>query len=218
MSTNQTLYLQWRGQRLGPWSLDEINHSLESGQIHSLYQVHVGGEWRTLRDYLAEQDLTASTLRREQEVANNASMVTRREYEQKLATEKAAAETLRKQLQQTHEAQRQQVVSAQPQSVSSPPGPQMIAMQMVPQVPGRTSGLAVASFVLSLCNFIPFVNLLSWLLSIIFGHVALANISKDPNLGGRGLAIAGLVITYSLFALGLIFALFLLATAKGVKY
>lgn len=215
---HQTLYLQWRGQRLGPWSLDEINRSLETGQIHSLYQVHVEGEWKTLRDYLAEQDLTASTQRREQEVASNAAMVTRREYEQKLSTEKATAENLRRQLQQTHEAQRQQVVSSQPQSVSSHPGPQMIAMQMVPQTSGRISGLAVASFVLSLCNFIPFVNLISWLLSIIFGHVALANISKDPNLGGRGLAIAGLVITYSLFALGLIFALFLMAASNGVKF
>jgi len=40
---------------------------------------------------------------------------------------------------------------------------------------------------------------LLWLgsiLAVIFGHVALSQIQKDPSIRGRGMAIAGLVLGY----------------------
>ena len=65
--------------------------------------------------------------------------------------------------------------------------------------PVRTSGLAIASLVLALAlgpfGFIP---------AVICGHLALRKIEKDMSLRGRGLAIAGLIIGYSIFGLTLI--------------
>ena len=59
-------------------------------------------------------------------------------------------------------------------------------------MPGKTNGMAIASLVLSLltlaCGF-------TWILGIIFGHVALSQIKRTGE-GGRGMAVAGLVIGY----------------------
>ena len=59
--------------------------------------------------------------------------------------------------------------------------------QYVPQPPQKTNGLAVAGFV---CALFPCISLLG----LIFSAVALNQIGKNPNQGGKGLAIAGLVI------------------------
>jgi hypothetical protein len=59
--------------------------------------------------------------------------------------------------------------------------------------PPKTSGLAVASFVLSLVGIF-FAGLITGLLAVIFGAVAMNAISKNPAVKGYGLAVAGLVI------------------------
>jgi len=56
----------------------------------------------------------------------------------------------------------------------------------VPNSPQRTNGMAVAGFV---CSF------LCWPLGLIFSILGMSQTSKDPSQGGRGLAIAGLVIS-----------------------
>lgn len=70
------------------------------------------------------------------------------------------------------------------------PYPVLVPVAYVPAQ--RTNGFAVAAFVcpLVLCALFP--------LGIIFGHIALSQISSTGE-GGKGLAIAGLVISY-LFA------------------
>jgi hypothetical protein len=60
---------------------------------------------------------------------------------------------------------------------------------------GRTEPLSVWSFVLSLvglfcCGFFAGVP------AVIMGHIALSRIKLQPYLGGRGLALAGLIIGY----------------------
>jgi hypothetical protein len=60
---------------------------------------------------------------------------------------------------------------------------------------GRSEPLAIWSFVLSLvgllcCGFFVCVP------AVICGHLALSKIGKDPHLGGKGLALAGLIIGY----------------------
>jgi hypothetical protein len=55
----------------------------------------------------------------------------------------------------------------------------------------RTNGLAIASMVLGIL----WVYWLGSILAVIFGHVALSQI-KRQNQGGRGMAIAGLVLGY----------------------
>jgi hypothetical protein len=59
--------------------------------------------------------------------------------------------------------------------------------------PVRTSGLAIASMVLG----IVWIFWLGSILAVIFGHVALSQIKRSMGaLGGRGMAIAGLVLGY----------------------
>ena len=68
----------------------------------------------------------------------------------------------------------------------------------------RTSGLAVASMVLG----IVWVYWIGSLLAVVFGHIALAQMKRDPGFTGRGMAVAGLVLGYVGLAL-LAFGVFL---------
>ena len=56
----------------------------------------------------------------------------------------------------------------------------------------RTSGLAIASMVLGIL----WLYWIGSILAVIFGHVSLNQMSTDPTLRGRGMAIAGLVLGY----------------------
>jgi hypothetical protein len=78
----------------------------------------------------------------------------------------------------------------------------------------RLSPLAVASLTMAACNFIPYVNFGAWLLSLIFGHLALAQMKRDGSLEGRGLAIAGLVITYFVVLMALTFIILMMANGQ----
>lgn len=62
----------------------------------------------------------------------------------------------------------------------------------------RTSGLAIASMILGILSLVfcwlpYFIGVMMSVLAIIFGGVAMGQTSRDPTLGGRGMAIAGLV-------------------------
>lgn len=59
-------------------------------------------------------------------------------------------------------------------------------MTSVPPTPKKTNGMAITGFVLSFfCG----------VLGIVFSAIGLSQTGKDPNQGGRGLAIAGLIIS-----------------------
>jgi type IV pilus assembly protein PilA len=59
-------------------------------------------------------------------------------------------------------------------------------------IPQKTSGLAIASLVLGIFLFFPLS-----IPGVIFGHIALSQIKNSAGrIGGRGLAIAGLVLGY----------------------
>ena len=47
------------------------------------------------------------------------------------------------------------------------------------------------------------------ILAVIFGHVALSQIRKDPSIQGRGMAIAGLVLGW--IGVGVLLILFIVA-------
>lgn len=92
---------------------------------------------------------------------------------------------------------------------------------------GRTSGLGIAAFVvaifsfvitvaagvalssqisapaLAICNLVPFLDIVAWIVALTFGHMAVRQTSEDETLRGRHLAIAALVITYFLLVVGL---------------
>ena len=69
---------------------------------------------------------------------------------------------------------------------------------------GGTNGLAIASLacgIASLC-----AGIVTAILAVVFGHIALAQISQSGGMEqGRGLAIAGLVIGYIFIALGVLY-------------
>ena len=73
-------------------------------------------------------------------------------------------------------------------NLPSPPA----AVPMAP-VAQKTNGLAIASLVLG----IVWIYWIGSILAIVFGHVALSQIKKSGGTqGGRGMAIAGLVLGY----------------------
>lgn len=73
-----------------------------------------------------------------------------------------------------------------------PPGyvyPPQVQYQMIPAAT-KTSGLAIASLVLGIL----WVYWLGSILAVIFAFVSLSQMKKDPRIGGRGMAIAGMVL------------------------
>ena len=74
--------------------------------------------------------------------------------------------------------------------------------------PMRTSGMAIASLVLGLV----WIYWVGSILAVIFGHLALNETKRDPRVGGRGMAVAGLVLGYIGLAV-LVIALIALAVS-----
>ena len=78
-----------------------------------------------------------------------------------------------------------------------------------PVVPHRrTNGMAIASLC---CSVGSFVAAMTWILGIIFGHIALSQIKRDPTQTGRGIALAGVIIGWS-FGVLLVVGMVLLVT------
>jgi Domain of unknown function (DUF4190) len=75
-----------------------------------------------------------------------------------------------------------------------------------PPMPNQTSGMAIASLVLSLLGFF-ILAVIGPVLGIIFGHMALGEIKRsNGTVEGQGLAVAGLVIGYIGLGIQLLFA------------
>jgi len=69
-----------------------------------------------------------------------------------------------------------------------------------------TDGFAIASLVLSILSI--FLGPLGCVPGIICGHIARARIRRNPNLGGDGLALAGLIVGYLFLALIVVMVVF----------
>jgi len=75
--------------------------------------------------------------------------------------------------------------------------------------PTKTSGLAVTAMIMGILSVIGgAIFFLPPLLAIIFGHVAVASCSKNRGLGGKGMAIAGLVMGWICMAGWIVIFLF----------
>jgi hypothetical protein len=73
---------------------------------------------------------------------------------------------------------------------------------------GGTNGFAIASLVCGIASLC--AGLVTAILAVVFGHVALAQISRSGGYEqGRGIAIAGLVIGYIFIALGALYIVFI---------
>ncbi len=74
-----------------------------------------------------------------------------------------------------------------------PPAPLPHTQHTSPQ----SSGLAIASLILGIVSFMGLaVLIIPPVLAVIFGHISLSQIKTNPQTGGKGLGITGLVLGY----------------------
>jgi len=78
-----------------------------------------------------------------------------------------------------------------------------------------TSNMAIWSLVCA-C-LIPLCSLVSAIPSIILGHLSLSEIKRNPGMKGRGLALAGLIISYGLILISVVAISVLIALGNQVK-
>lgn len=118
-------------------------------------------------------------------------------------------------------------VQAYPGAVPTAPGYPTAYAQPYGQpypTPQRTNGLAITSLICGIvavvfCWAYLILPLLAGVPAVITGHMALKKTKSDPTLGGRGLAITGLITGYIGIALGLLIgALIIVAIVATFSY
>lgn len=165
--------LRWKGQVTGPYTLDDLKAMLAAGEVSRAHQVETGSGWYSLGELL--QEAPPSEAAKVQEVASGEGG--NRVY-QELMEERARSLSL----QQQFALLREEHARAYEKFFTPPPR--------------RYSRLAITAFILSLCCFIPWLNLITWIPSLVLGYTAQAEMDRDELLDGRGLARAALLITY----------------------
>lgn len=120
--------------------------------------------------------------------------------------------------QQYPPAQQQYPVAPQYGSSAQYPG-------VPPYAPPRpSSGLAVTALIAGIAGIVlswTFVALLGSIAAVITGHMALNQIRRNPALGGRGMAIAGLILGYvgvAILAFTVVIAIFSFLFIGGVSF
>lgn len=105
----------------------------------------------------------------------------------------------------------QTAAPAAPQYAPQPVPASNYAYAQQPTAP--TEGLATASLIVSLATLLFTGGIFSFV-GAILGHIALSNIKKTGK-GGRGMAIAGIAIGWSVTAFWIIAAVIIFAVAAG---
>jgi hypothetical protein len=79
------------------------------------------------------------------------------------------------------------------------------------QAPPQTDGFAITSMVLGIIAVITcYFGAFPGIIAVIFGHLSLSKMKRDPLLGGKGMAVAGLVTGYIGIAVSIVFGIMLL--------
>jgi len=99
--------------------------------------------------------------------------------------------------------------------MSQPPGYE----PQTPMPKRKTSGIAIASLICGLASFVCLANVLTGIPAVITGHLALGRIRRAAGaLGGRGLAIAGLILGYtSIVVMTVLLVLFFTLLVPAMK-
>jgi hypothetical protein len=187
MSADTQFHLQWHGKSHGPWTYSEIQERLAEGEIHSLYQLRIDGVWMPLRDFIEQTEAAAL----QQQAADRAARIRQQEAEQVVKVRVRGREAIEGPIKK-------------PNPFANPPPVFVKGASPLPLSSGEfshseiapTCWLAVAAFVASCCSFVPYLNLVSWLPSLLLGHLALAQIRREPSMEGRGLALGAVIIAY----------------------
>ena len=98
---------------------------------------------------------------------------------------------------------------APPPGPTPPPAPPAAGQQTTGygyQAGPKTNGLAIASLVLGIAGLVFYVCGVASILALVFGYMARGQIDRDPqNQGGRGMAIAGIIMGWIGVAILVIF-------------
>jgi len=196
--------LLWKGRQAGPFSIAEIREKLLAGDINRMHQIHADGRWQILDDYLEKLRGADLEARRAEEQRNRDAEM-KRQIEAQLDEARAKRGEVRPP--PSHPAPQ----ALPPANSSADP---FAAGGPFPSPRSRMSGFAITALVMGVCNFVPFVNFVSWILALVFGHIALIQMNADDSLKGRGMAIAGLIITYFLLVVVITVVVLCLANNK----
>jgi hypothetical protein len=164
------LYLSWQGKVTGPHSSSEIQALLKLGKIHSLYRIQVEGAWHLLRDHI-------SSLQAASKAPPQPQAPTEREAELPMVPV---------------------VVPDEDFPILDQHGNGLATEAVISEEEPVPTGLATAAFALSLFFFIPFANGLFWLLSLIFGHIALSQPGCREGTQCHLLARTALWLSYAM--------------------
>jgi hypothetical protein len=99
--------------------------------------------------------------------------------------------------------------SPPPGAPTPPPAPPAAGQQTAGygyQTGPKTNGLAIASLVLGIAGLVFYVCGVASILALVFGYMAKGQIDRDPaNQGGRGMALAGIIMGWIGVAILVIF-------------
>ena len=91
-------------------------------------------------------------------------------------------------------------------SPTTPPAYAPYGPPVYPAVPAPrpTSGLAITSLICGIAGVVlvwAIIPVLASIAAVITGHMALGQTRRDPAVGGRGMAITGLILGYAMIAI-----------------
>ena len=83
---------------------------------------------------------------------------------------------------------------------------------------GQTAPLAIAALVLGIASLIPYLGCLTCIPAIVCGILAIRQIKANPGLGGKGMAIAGIVLGCFLMFVALLGTIAALVIPNMMQY
>lgn len=174
---SQSIFLSWQGNVTGPHSLHEVRHLLRTGAIHSLYKVQAGEKWLLLREHLTKTNRIQqrALAKVAKEKANTIPLPLPTDFEDNDFILKAQEDEATPLMTPTIEDS---------------------ATLLIRTNNGQAKKMASVSMALSLCFFIPVINGITQILSLLFGHQAISLAATDDDEDTHNLALTSLWITY----------------------
>lgn len=201
----QTFEIEWKGRVLGSFTLADIRARLAAGEISRLHRVQAGDGWRPVGEWIDQLESNQRGARANEQA----------QMERELSAQRNRNAALEDRL-QLAERRAEPVPAPPPYGVAPSAVPPPFHHGELPQM----SGLAVAALVFGILSAVLFcasVVLISermprWLslcgwgislstaLALLYGHIALSAMKRDDAIGGRCLALAGILIAYAILA------------------
>lgn len=180
MNTDKKYFLSWQNEMLGPHSVEEIKTLLSDRKIHSLFKVQSGEKEILIREFLAGLN----------------------DEKKKASSGPPLRPTLVPEATPEYGNSHSGSAGSPPPPPPPPHDPWDESLQGPPPPPPPyidaepKFAYAVTSLVLSLLFIIPFLNLIAWVMSLIFGHLFLHSVHGDRTQRGYTHAWCGVWLTY----------------------